>query len=185
MFHNVSALFIFILIMSICNNSGGGSGESHALSIFAYFEAAYYLLATVVISFVIGIFLSLINSLDQPKTKDTKSKDTSPKKQRAKSGPAKKPTRQEIEFNRIKKKAEQGDLEAMFKLGNMLYAGDGVNTDKAKGFEWLIKAADSGHKGASDIINGERSENSAEIVRNNPKRSNRKKKAKVLRKASE
>ena len=45
-------------------------------------------------------------------------------------------------------KANEGDSEAQFKLGNMYYYGQGVNQDYAKAIEWYERAAEQGNAAA-------------------------------------
>jgi TPR repeat protein len=44
--------------------------------------------------------------------------------------------------------AENGDIDAQYKLGNMYETGDGVNSDVEKAFKWYKKAADNGQSDA-------------------------------------
>ena len=44
--------------------------------------------------------------------------------------------------------AENGDIDAQYKLGNMYEEGDGVNSDVEKAFKWYKKAADNGQSDA-------------------------------------
>ncbi len=48
--------------------------------------------------------------------------------------------------------AEAGDAEAMFKLGNAYWDGDGVKQDYAEAAKWFRKAADAGHPTAMDSL---------------------------------
>jgi len=45
----------------------------------------------------------------------------------------------------LQEKAEQGDVEAQFKLGVAYTKGQGVSQDYTKAVEWFSKAAEQGH----------------------------------------
>jgi hypothetical protein len=45
-------------------------------------------------------------------------------------------------------RAEQGDADAQYKLGNNYYFGLGVNQDLAEARRWYLKAAENGHSEA-------------------------------------
>jgi hypothetical protein len=50
------------------------------------------------------------------------------------------------------KAAEQGDVDAQYKLGQMYYYGDGVGADFSKAVEWYTRAAEQGHEKAKAKI---------------------------------
>ena len=54
---------------------------------------------------------------------------------------------------RLRQQAEDGDAEAQFKLGRILYSGMGVEADRPAAREWWQKAAANGHPGAADYLN--------------------------------
>jgi hypothetical protein len=47
--------------------------------------------------------------------------------------------------------AEQGDAEAQFVAGGMLYQGQGTDPDKQAGFKWLLKAAEQGKMSSESL----------------------------------
>lgn len=53
---------------------------------------------------------------------------------------------------RLQEKAESGDAEAQYELGNVFYFGKGVPVDLAKANEWYRKAADNGHRYAERAL---------------------------------
>ena len=55
-------------------------------------------------------------------------------------------------FERYKKAAEQGDVEAQYNLGLMYEFGDGVEEDFDQAVKWFEKAAERGHEGAQDAL---------------------------------
>lgn len=55
-------------------------------------------------------------------------------------------------FESLKKCAEQGDAEALYQIGNCYQNGEGVEPDIEKAIEWWQKAAEQGHKKASELI---------------------------------
>lgn len=48
--------------------------------------------------------------------------------------------------------AEQGDVEAMYQIGNCYQNGEGVEQDIEKAVEWWQRAAKEGHKKASELV---------------------------------
>jgi len=54
-------------------------------------------------------------------------------------------------FERVLKKAEQGDAKAQYNLGMMYTKGDGMSKDAAEGVRWFMKAAEQGHANPSTI----------------------------------
>lgn len=52
------------------------------------------------------------------------------------------------EFEITKKTAEQGDVDAQFRLGTMYARGEGVSEDDAESLRWYRMAAEQGHAGA-------------------------------------
>lgn len=53
----------------------------------------------------------------------------------------------------FKKAADQGDLDGMYDYGRMLASGEGVkDKDIQEGRQWLLKAAESGHRLAINVI---------------------------------
>lgn len=55
-------------------------------------------------------------------------------------------------FNATLKKAEQGDAEAQFQLGNKYRKGEGVRQDYEEAAKWFRKAADQGHAKAQNNL---------------------------------
>lgn len=53
---------------------------------------------------------------------------------------------------RLQERAESGDADAQYELGNVFYFGKGVPVDLAKANEWYRKAADSGHRYAEEAL---------------------------------
>lgn len=53
---------------------------------------------------------------------------------------------------KLQERAERGDAEAQYELGNVFYFGKGVPVDLAKANEWYRKAADSGHRYAEEAL---------------------------------
>ena len=49
------------------------------------------------------------------------------------------------EFEKIKRRAEQGVAKAQFRLAVCYYYGEGVEKDREKAVEWWTKAAKQGH----------------------------------------
>lgn len=54
----------------------------------------------------------------------------------------------------IRKKAEQGDVEAQNNLGDMYFEGTGVSQDYKQALKWLTKATAQGHAGAHKYLAG-------------------------------
>lgn len=52
----------------------------------------------------------------------------------------------------LQERAERGDPEAQYELGNVFYFGKGVPVNLAKANEWYRKAADSGHRYAEEAL---------------------------------
>lgn len=52
----------------------------------------------------------------------------------------------------LHERAEKGDADAQYELGNVFYFGKGVPVDLAKANEWYRKAADSGHRYAEEAL---------------------------------
>lgn len=52
----------------------------------------------------------------------------------------------------LQERAEKGDAEAQYELGNVFYFGKGVPVDLAKANQWYRKAADSGHRYAEEAL---------------------------------
>ena len=52
----------------------------------------------------------------------------------------------------LKERAEKGDAEAQYELGNVYYFGKGVAVDHDKANEWYQKAADNGHRYAERAL---------------------------------
>ena len=48
----------------------------------------------------------------------------------------------------LRRQAEQGDMNAQFRLGNCYRMGEGVLENKAEGIKWIRKAAEQGQVGA-------------------------------------
>ena len=48
-------------------------------------------------------------------------------------------------LNFLRAQAEQGDAEALFKLGAIYFSGDGVLQDDAGAVKWYRMAAEQGH----------------------------------------
>ena len=75
------------------------------------------------------------------------------------------------DFDAVKKSAEQGDVDAQFRLGFMYSIGEGVLEDDAEAVRWYRKAAEQGDAGAQNNLglmyaNGEGvPEDDAEAVR--------------------
>ena len=53
----------------------------------------------------------------------------------------------------LRQQAEDGDADAQFKLGLILYSGMGVEADRPAAHEWWQKAAANGHPKAADYLN--------------------------------
>lgn len=53
--------------------------------------------------------------------------------------------RDDDSFASLRKAAEQGDIDAQYKLGNCYYNGNGVSEDKAEAVKWYRKAAEQGN----------------------------------------
>ena len=53
----------------------------------------------------------------------------------------------------LRQQAEDGDADAQFKLGLILYSGMGVEADRPAAREWWQKAAANGHPKAADYLN--------------------------------
>ena len=53
-----------------------------------------------------------------------------------------------VAFQWYYKKAEQGDAESQYKVGNWFYRGRGVEKDSAAAVAWWRKAAEQGHSEA-------------------------------------
>tara|TARA_B100000029_G_scaffold291622_1_gene285213 strand:- start:534 stop:1616 length:1083 start_codon:yes stop_codon:yes gene_type:complete len=56
------------------------------------------------------------------------------------------------QFNQTKSKAQQGDADAQFTLGENYANGHGTKKDSKESMKWYRKAADQGHNKAVDII---------------------------------
>lgn len=55
-------------------------------------------------------------------------------------------------FDYYLKSAEQGDLDALFAVGECYRHGHGTETDKGKAMLYLKKAAEKGHKSALNVL---------------------------------
>ena len=55
-------------------------------------------------------------------------------------------------IEKLKIKADQNDIEAIFKLGEIYANGENVNKDIKKSISYYQKAAAKGHKGAQVIL---------------------------------
>lgn len=56
------------------------------------------------------------------------------------------------EFQDVRKKAEQGDIDAQYRLAQMYFRGEKVPQDYSKAFQWAEKAARQNHKGAQNYL---------------------------------
>ena len=55
-------------------------------------------------------------------------------------------------FEEAKVKAENGDAEAQYALGDMYRYGDGVSEDETEGVKWYRKSADQNYGNAQDTL---------------------------------
>lgn len=55
-------------------------------------------------------------------------------------------------FDILLQQANNGDVQAMYSIGEAYLYGEGVMTDKKKAFEWILKAADNGHSHAQATV---------------------------------
>lgn len=56
------------------------------------------------------------------------------------------------DLQELMQKAQNGDADSQYELGNLYQNGEGVEMDIEKAIEWWQKAAKNGHKKASDLI---------------------------------
>ena len=57
------------------------------------------------------------------------------------------------DMNELRLAAEGGDVAAMFKFGKALLQGwDGQEANKAQGAQWLLRAAEQGHRNAQSAV---------------------------------
>ena len=55
-------------------------------------------------------------------------------------------------FEETLEKAQKGDAQAQFDIGNMYYEGEGVSQDYSEAFKWCSKAAKQGHAKAQNYV---------------------------------
>ena len=69
-------------------------------------------------------------------------------------------------INRLRRAAEQGDLDAQWEVGQAYLVGEGVAPDIAETVRWYRRAAEGGHRGAQwDLGEYYRARDPAEAVR--------------------
>lgn len=93
-----------------------------------------------------------LTASSSPQKQPTTNQPTTRINENTNPSPSKKTEKEEDELTKLKRAAENGDVEAQYELGNMYYIGIRVTQDYAEAVKWHRKAAEQGNARAQNSL---------------------------------